>query len=366
MLNLVVDSTHFKRDRSLNKVELSIIKQLGKNELIKLHIPWFVYKECISTYKNELSNNLNSISSSLKNLDRQGIDSSNMQKATSAYLEIEAIIKNLDRLIINTWSKFIRESKSILYSYDSIRSKNIFKMYFAGDPPFKSLKSRDDIPDAFIFQQIKKISESGLTYIVSNDKNLTKECSKLSNTVVFNEWDEFLNDKIIMDLQSQLNEINVNAKVPKNTIGDVVNKIEKNLKVFEDSVGFWHEEWNYGNKLYLFDESLNTKDGKAEVLTLENLETNVLLDKIRVVDDLAFIPIEVFADATIQYSLTKSTEHQTTNSQLSITLFQQDVKLKMSRSFRLFRDDLEVGFIGLLLNNFDNVEIVKNTSDNKA
>ena len=239
-------------------------------------------------------------------------------------------------------------------------------MYFAGDPPFKSLKSRDDIPDAFIFQQIKKISESGLTYIVSNDKNLTKECSKLSNTVVFNEWDEFLNDKIIMDLQSQLNEINVNAKVPKNTIGDVVNKIEKNLKVFEDSVGFWHEEWNYGNKLYLFDESLNTKDGKAEVLTLENLETNVLLDKIRVVDDLAFIPIEVFADATIQYSLTKSTEHQTTNSQLSITLFQQDVKLKMSRSFRLFRDDLEVGFIGLLLNNFDNVEIVKNTSDNKA
>jgi len=185
MINLIIDSTHFKRDRSLNKLELTKLKALGKRDYLKIHIPWFVYKECTSTYKEEIGIKLNNVKTILKTLDRQGIDESTQNHFLEIAGNIDHLHQNIEQSIADNWKIFIEESKAELYPFDEKISSLVYESYFEGSPPFKSLKSRKDIPDAYIYQRIKNVSELGATYLISGDRNLRDKSTELNNVIAF-------------------------------------------------------------------------------------------------------------------------------------------------------------------------------------
>ena len=64
--------------------------------------------------------------------------------------------------------------------------------YFKGAPPFTSVKSRNDIPDAFIFEAIKDALRDGPLHVVTNDRNLGSHLSDLANCTVHRSVLDFI------------------------------------------------------------------------------------------------------------------------------------------------------------------------------
>lgn len=68
---------------------------------------------------------------------------------------------------------------------------DVLKAYFYGDAPFRTIKSREDIPDAFIYQVIRDLAAEPLL-VVCEDGNLRKACEKLDNVTAFKTIDQIL------------------------------------------------------------------------------------------------------------------------------------------------------------------------------
>ena len=48
MIHVVIESNIYKSE-GLNKSQnLALLKDMGNNNFVKIHIPWFVYKECVT------------------------------------------------------------------------------------------------------------------------------------------------------------------------------------------------------------------------------------------------------------------------------------------------------------------------------
>jgi len=212
-MNIIIDSTELKKDRGLNKSDMSLIKDMGAEKLLVLHIPYFVYKECSSSSIENLKTELNQIKSNLKSFNRKGMGDSDFSKAKNIEKEISELYDNVEDSNKELWDDFISESNSILYEYDEKDSIEVFDAYFTGGKPFKSLKSRDDIPDAFIFQTIKKVSVKSKVHLVSGDKNLREKCIDLKNVKIFSSFEDLYKDPEFIKLQKKYDKLKYNQRV---------------------------------------------------------------------------------------------------------------------------------------------------------
>lgn len=61
MIDVVIDSNIY-RSEGLNKSQnLALLKDMGNNNFVKIHIPWFVYKECVTQNIEKRSEPLNKV-----------------------------------------------------------------------------------------------------------------------------------------------------------------------------------------------------------------------------------------------------------------------------------------------------------------
>ncbi len=84
----------------------------------------------------------------------------------------------------------------------------VISSYFAGHPPFKTIKSREDFPDAFIFACAIDLSKKLKTHLfyISADKKLNDAISKNKNITIFKDITEFVQSEIIKKEVSRIEE----------------------------------------------------------------------------------------------------------------------------------------------------------------
>jgi len=117
--------------------------------------------------------------------------------------------------------------------------ERVMKRYFAGEPPFRRPKSRDDIPDAFIVETILDLAATGSLFVVVGDKRLADACKDTSGITVFGSARElaeshYLEDEI-EDLRDEVETANEqeNVKIIAKTF---VAEKEKFVGVLEPDV----------------------------------------------------------------------------------------------------------------------------------
>ena len=64
-------------------------------------------------------------------------------------------------------------------------TNNILNRYFLGSPPFSGKKSREDLPDAFIFDAVQRAAQQNQVIFLVNDDRLKRACNDLENVSVF-------------------------------------------------------------------------------------------------------------------------------------------------------------------------------------
>jgi hypothetical protein len=223
--------------------------------------------------------------------------------------------KKIKQFIQDEFEKWIKETNTIRHKIDLAKTKKVFNAYFNGLEPFPTVKSRKDIPDAFIYETVKELNTSTENlYFICEDGNLKKSISKLGNIEVFSSLEKFIESNIYQillkeDIISEKFDL-IKSKIPKHN--NVLEKyIEKNIEYEMQGETFTDND-------IPDDNNDATIEGIYEA---NNIVFNYSLAKYYG-EGIIVIPFELKAEALVDYYLFKSdyyTMNQDRAHQLSIS-----------------------------------------------
>ena len=99
--------------------------------------------------------------------------------------EFVAAIEKAAHVKLENW---IRVSNVHVLDIKPTHTLAVFESYFSGGAPFKDVKSRDDLPDAFIYQATKDLAtELGELLVVVRDSNLATHIKKIEGVKVYED-----------------------------------------------------------------------------------------------------------------------------------------------------------------------------------
>lgn len=261
-----------------------------------LHIPNIVEREFLTGCEIELIDDINK--SYLKSIERKGLDSENIKLGKKINKLIDDLKSNINISIKKNWDHFIENFNVKLYEFDKIHGVQIMDSYFNGMPPFEKRKSRKDIPDAFIYEQIKDISQDFNNVIfISNDTNLRKKVEKNIEIEVYKSLEKFIKSNKI---QNHLDFIKMTEQAKK-----LIHNMHKFEDYYEEEVLLKLEDMSYKltfNDEYIPHDNNNyaTISGFYEMNELELDYSNA----IGLQSDI-YIPFKVKVFAEIFYSIFK-------------------------------------------------------------
>jgi hypothetical protein len=225
-LHLVIDSSIYLQDPSLNRLSLRSVSKYCEIGMVALYIPYVVEMEYLSHVTAEVRRIDNEILASVTKLHRF------IDKESAVGLEFTRTfqsdeIKNVIAKVEKKWNTFKARSKATIVGISPSHGQRVMESYFSGSPPFERAKSRNDIPDAYIHAVIVDlISEEGSVHFVSSDERLREHCAKQTGLAVYKHLDEFLSSQ---DMQRMI--ISVSAP-------DRMQRMSELLRFFEDAIKY--------------------------------------------------------------------------------------------------------------------------------
>jgi hypothetical protein len=130
---------------------------------------------------------------------------------------------------------WLGEIKAQVHPVEAEHGLAVLDSYFDGSPPFAQVKSRNDFPDAFIYQAVLTLKDKvSPLHVISNDKNLREHVAKLEGVTVHSSVDEFVKHSAISKLVQSTENLEwfmkfvtaIDGQASRETI---VEEIEKQL-----------------------------------------------------------------------------------------------------------------------------------------
>jgi hypothetical protein len=194
---VIIDTSVLKSVQHFNSTHMKSLIDLSKQKLLKIYFPYMIYKEYISSLKEEhdkIKNKLNNIKKFLYKLQWLNNDYNNLQ-----CFNIDMFDKLKNEIELN-FKNFCEKNYIEIIPFNNSHCNQVIENYFKGLPPFEQIKSRKDIPDAFIFEEIKQLSNSNKIYFLVKDNNLKKQLTDLKNINTFESLENLIQNKAIQNL----------------------------------------------------------------------------------------------------------------------------------------------------------------------
>lgn len=218
LLDVIVDSTAFKADKSRSSYGFTVLSRLASKNKIKLHLSEVNLNEVISSISEEFRAARISVLEKLNSL--------NAFLSSDVVRFSEDIDAKCD-MAIGDFRRWIERNNCTVHPMRN-HYDYVFEAYFAGLPPFSSLKNRKDIPDAFVYKTILDVkSKSDNAIFISNDKNLSHNAASLQ-CGCFESIKDFVESKAVIELVRQLDS--------EEQRDEIVKKIERVKNVISDRV----------------------------------------------------------------------------------------------------------------------------------
>lgn len=232
MIHVILD-TNVLRAHFMSKTKgFDALTSLGTSDLIQLHIPFIVKKEYVSQLTKKEKYKFNSASSSLNSIKRSYfVSDTNEDFFKETISKLGKLEKSAVRKIEQQFDRWIKVSKTVVHNIKENHAEKVFEKYFKGAKPFSQLKNRSDIPDAFIYEVIKDISQTERNvHVICNDKNLRESFSGDSNITTYESLDDFIKTEKCQDLlleqkvRDHFADIILDLKENEGEIKSVINK----------------------------------------------------------------------------------------------------------------------------------------------
>ena len=279
---------------------MKLFAKLSSIGLLEWYIPWIVYKEVTSSGLFEGIDAIGKVSTSLTLLKKLGQTIAVERKITEIEKGLSEIKNNYSEYCTEYWNRFLQESNATMGDYDKDISLDVFESYFSGGLPYQQPKNRKDIPDSFIFEEIKKLSQKNQITFISCDNNLFEKSKKIVGVKSFTCLKDFFDSedgRTILQKYEQIEQYN-----------HCIDFILQN----SNSISSIAKEDVVGDLLVpLGDSFINamipSDDNEGRLISIPEItDITISTEEIKYVDGTFFIPILAECFFEVEYLLYKS------------------------------------------------------------
>lgn len=274
MINLVLDTSIYRKNPSRTNQNFEALKRLSKGNVLKLHIPYIVQREFQTHLASEIEKQVKEVEKGFNGLTRKEFTSDLKIKLDSVINEFREI---KSQLISEGENQFIQWGTELGAEFHPLcldQAVSSLEAYFTGLPPFKQPEERKDIPDGFIVQAINKIQqEFGNLTVVAGDNRLREAFSGNDQIQTCQDLEKFIESGSI---QSELKDLDLIDRFEE--IKGLVKNFEESTfelssalkcKVGESVVNGVITDKEYSYDEYYNDENERTINGYGDPESIE-------------------------------------------------------------------------------------------------
>lgn len=202
MLTVLFD-TNILHQEGLYSTRIQRFQRLLKESECKLIIPEIVIEEYRSKRISIAEQEFSIIKKSWDKLQRKKLIK--IDGGMFSY-SLNSTYKDCINNISTSIDSWLKENNVEIYKISNTCIDNLFKNYFAGHGAFREKKSREDIPDAVIYDAIINIAKETKLYVIVKDDGLQKALKEIENVECLPSLDDFLNIDSIKETTIKLDK----------------------------------------------------------------------------------------------------------------------------------------------------------------
>jgi len=173
------------------------LAQLGS---LQLHIPAFVKGEVLTQQQRDIRDQLNKLTGAADTILRTTGETNLTKSAEEVKKIINAVQGQADDSLATELQTWITDAKAIEHPIQADHGTRVAAAYFAGIPPFRAAKHRDDIPDAFIWETaLDLVQQYGALTVISSDGRLRLVAEEHQDMQAFKSLEEFIESDDFQD-----------------------------------------------------------------------------------------------------------------------------------------------------------------------
>lgn len=201
-LRVLLDTNSLYENRWLSTDAMRTFAQLCQVGFIECFIPHVVVREITTQAEIHQSKQVSAINVAFKALRRYNLPPDQFQRLKAAVDDLELYKPDVLGRPARDFMTWCDTHRITHVPLSPDHGPRVLDAYFRGDDPFKTQKSREDFPDAYIYEIVKDLASMPL-YVVCQDQNLAKACGRLANVTVFATSDLLLADAAVAPLIPQ-------------------------------------------------------------------------------------------------------------------------------------------------------------------
>ncbi len=201
-MTIVLDTTELNSCPLRTRAAFKTIEHLARARLLRLLIPQMVRTEFESQEQGKVSNGIEHISGQINQLCRGVAGKLREDKLRGLVSQARAILADATSDISTDFDEWLKRVGGTTVPYHEDDLSEVMQLFSDGKPPFATRRSRDDLPDGFVFVATRRIaSESGaLTVLISGDKPLRKAASEIAHVRCFKDLAQFCSADVMQGL----------------------------------------------------------------------------------------------------------------------------------------------------------------------
>lgn len=197
MIHVVLDTTVLRNDPLRRSSALKALRRLAMHGKLQIHISDISRREFITSRQLDFDSAIADTQKSIKKLRDIYPSVTECDEMQDTVEEI----KSHRGQVSDEFENWLGETKAEVHPAKAEHGLAVLDAYFDGSPPFAQVKSRNDFPDAFIYQAVLALMDKvSPLHVISNDKNLREHVAKLEGVTAHSSVEEFVKDREISKL----------------------------------------------------------------------------------------------------------------------------------------------------------------------
>jgi hypothetical protein len=292
VIHILLDTTTYRADPRREKAGFRVLTQLLKSGLVQVHLPEFVESEFKSQEKESLDESYANAEKALVALKKRA---PGVGEIADLHDKLGAIKTRLYHDIETSLRDWIVECRGEIHPVKPEHGARVVSAYFGGSGSFSKPKSRDDFPDAFIYETVADLANSvARLFFVSGDFNLRHSVASLKGVEVFESLNSLLLDNSLVEAAQRL-------------------KTQEQLELLRKNLPYYSRELK-GHLDYLFlnnlkyrqisDPHFRSEGQTAEIEELDEIESVEIGDDVELLGaDTLLVPFSCRVGALVHYAI---------------------------------------------------------------
>jgi len=292
---VVLDTNTLSSNPKRNSANFKALLKLSKNNKIDIKLPYIVKMEFVTQQIEKCKEFSTSYRKLQTDIDKQSFSPNDIfEKSEDINKDILQKCENIEK----EFDLWCEEYNIDVLPLNTNDTENVFQSYFNAQPPFKTLKSRKDIPDAFIYENIKKLCKDYNIHFVCNDKNL-KDFLDKEGIKTYSSIGDLLKEPSFQDILLE-------HFIEKDKFEELKQFIGKN-----DTTLMLHISKSLTNEIIykeVYSKTIPNDDHLASIIAIDEPEILYLnINNIFYLGDKKIaIPFSSKLDATLEFAIYKS------------------------------------------------------------